>query len=112
MGFRIAPNAEMQEKYQALIDRLPEGHENAVSMKTLADSFDMKPAELRSYVLSARLDNVLVLSGQNGFFLPETEEEIEEYETKRRRYLRTAEKALAPFSREVTRIRGGGTAND
>ena len=111
MGIRIAPDERIAADYKELINSLPDGKKSAVPMKSLADAYGMKTAELRAFILKSRIDGVLILSGQQGFYLPENRDEIREYVTRRRQYIRTAQKALDAFESELKRI-GEGCADD
>ena len=101
---KVAVNDKVAEEYKALLDRIPYGAHQAISMKVLADSFDMKPAELREYVLKARIDGCFILSGQNGYYLPETAADIRSYSLHRCQYIKTAQKAVSPLLHELSRI--------
>ena len=108
MGIRITPDDLTWSIYSDLIDRIPEGKQSAIPMKSLADSYDMKTSELRAYILGARIKGTLILSGQQGFYLPETVSELKDYVTRRRQVIKTAQIALNPFITELNRIEGGG----
>ena len=100
---RFARSDEVAEKHKELLASLPVGEHHAVSMSILADALNMKPAELREYVLRARIDGCFILSGQYGYYLPESAEDIRHYAVQRSQFIKTARKAIAPFLRELSR---------
>ena len=101
---RIAICADVAEKYKNLLERIPYGKQQAISMEILADSFGMEKSELKDFVLRARIDGCFIVSGQTGYFLPETPDELRRYVFRRKTVIKTAEKAITHFQNELSRL--------
>ena len=99
---RPVMNEELSKRYQFLIDLIPAGKEEAVSMKTLSKLIGLPTCDVRQYVLNARKIGVLILSGDEGYYFPADDDELKEYVNRRRKYIRTANVALKPFEASLT----------
>lgn len=97
----IAISSEAEERYRQLLDSLPVGAAHAVSMSELSNRLCVKKAELRAWVLAARIDGCFICSGQGGYYLPEDQAELREYIARRNTVIDSAEKAIDPFIRYV-----------
>ncbi len=93
--------AEAEEYKSALLDLIPHGEENAVSMKTLASVLNIECRSVRQMVLDARIKGAVICSSSAGYFQPETHEELFRYvqivkaqERSKYRALISAEKVL------------------
>ena len=62
-----------------LMKCIPTGEKNAIPMSTLALFLNLSERELRSVVLRARKDGCLIATSTNGYFQPETENEMLTY---------------------------------
>lgn len=80
-----------------IADFLTEGEKNAVSLADLAFSTGLNTRLVKREVLQARLRGELILSSENGYFLPENADDIRRYVYARQAYLKTARSALRPF---------------
>lgn len=65
--------------YQKTLDLIPIGRSNAIPMKQLAFLLGVAPRDIRQAILDARLDGVIVCSGMEGYFFPETVDEMLEF---------------------------------
>lgn len=105
---KTAVCAEVADEYRELLDRIPVGKQQAISMRVLADSFGMDISELKDYVLQARIDGCFIVSGQHGYFLPETQEELQKYVIHRKTVIKTAQKAIMHFQNELSLLNQKG----
>jgi hypothetical protein len=105
---RTTVNASTAEEYKNLLDNIPVGRQQAISMKLLADSCGLDIAGIKAYVLQARIDGCFIISGQNGYYLPETLDELQSYFQQRRTVIRTASKAIRHFGAELQRLNHNG----
>lgn len=81
----------------SISDYLSNGEKDAVSLENLALSTGLPERAVKKEVLQARLRGELILSTENGYFLPADAEEIRSYVYKRKAYIKTANRALKPF---------------
>jgi biotin operon repressor len=82
-------------------DFLNNGESEAVSLETLSISTGLPERAVKKAVLQARLNGELILSSDNGYFLPSDSDEIKAYVCKRKGYLKTAHAALRPFIKAI-----------
>lgn len=80
-----------------ITDFLMTGKENAIPMIDLAAATNIPERSLRQEILEARLRGELIISNEQGYFLPADHEEIREYVIKRKAFIKTASAALKPF---------------
>lgn len=78
-------------------DFLLTGRKNAISMADLSHVADIPERSVRFEILQARIAGELICSCEQGYFLPETVDDIREYVISRKAYIKTAGKALKPF---------------
>ena len=85
----------------SIADFLSNGEKEAVSLENLSLSTGLPERAVKKEVLQARLRGELILSTENGYFLPSDAEEIKSYVFKRKAYLKTAHAALRPFVKAI-----------
>ena len=61
----------MKTRFERLLQHLPTGKEHAVSMTKLADTLGISSRSLRKMILNARKAGIIILSGMDGYYLPE-----------------------------------------
>lgn len=88
---------EQSQEFQSLIELIPIGKGEAVSMKTLSKLLGLPSSDVRLMILNARKKGVLICSGDEGYYFPKNEDELKEYRNRRRKYIKTASIALRPF---------------
>ena len=88
-----------------LFDLIPEGEENAVHMKTLADCLNVEGRDIRREVLNLRNKERIIASSQNGYFIPTTKGELLKYYRESRGRALTTLKSLKK-TRRVLRAMG------
>lgn len=81
----------------SISDFLSAGEGQAVSLDELSISTGLPERAVKAAVLRARLAGELILSNEKGYFLPGDEQELRQYVTTRKSYLKTAHAALRPF---------------
>lgn len=101
---RSAINAAAAEQYKQLLDNIPIGRQQAIRMKVLANACGVDVAGIKELVLRARIDGCFIISGQHGYFLPETLDELQVYFRQRKTVIRTATKAIRHFQTELRRL--------
>lgn len=82
--------------HRALLDRIPCGEENAVSMRDLARALGEDPRQTRLRIEKARVDRNIIASTDQGYFIPETEAELREYVCRTWARIKTSYATLAP----------------
>lgn len=82
-------------------DFLLNGEREAISLEQLSVATGLPERAVKREVLSARLKGELILSSEQGYFLPADLGEIRAYTFKRKAYLRTAHAALRPFIKAI-----------
>lgn len=84
-----------------IADFLLTGKKNAISMADLAHVVNIPERSLRLEILQARINGELICSCENGYFLPESVDDIRAYVISRKAFIKTASKALKPFIRAI-----------
>ena len=62
-----------------LLDMIPYGEENARHMSDLANYFGVEERDIRREILHLRIRGTIIASSQNGYFIPETRQELYTY---------------------------------
>lgn len=70
-------------RLKGLMSLIPDGEENAKSMRELSRECGVSPREVRKIIENARRDGMIIASSDSGYFVPSCEEELNEF------YLRT-----------------------
>ena len=83
--------------FKGLIDLIPMGRREAVSMTDLSKLIGLPSSDVRLMILNARKIGILICSGDEGYYFPKDDDELKEYRNRRRKYIRTATIALKPF---------------
>lgn len=63
-------------KFSEILEYIPEGKENAVSMRYLADLLNKDTREIREKVLKARIDGHVIIGDENGYYKPSCEADL------------------------------------
>lgn len=67
-------------QYKDLMHVLNEGKENGISRKDLAEIFHVSQRDITKAVTNARIqEHIIILSGNNGYYLPKNDEEVKEF---------------------------------
>ena len=85
-----------------IADFLLTGKRNAISMTDLAHVVNIPERSVRFEILQARINGELICSCEQGYFLPESVDDIREYVISRKAFLKTAGKALKPFVKAIS----------
>lgn len=85
-----------------IADFLLTGKKNAISMTDLAHVVNIPERSVRLEILQARINGELICSCEQGYFLPESVDDIREYVISRKAFLKTAGKALKPFVKAIS----------
>ena len=89
-------NDSHENPFRFLLDAIPTGEENAVSMSALAELFHTTERGIRKLVHLAREDGCIVAGNASGYFLPEELEELRGYCSFAKSRVRSEYKALKP----------------
>ena len=84
-----------------LISSIPEGAENAISMKNLAKRLDIGQRELRRLVMIARIEGNIILSNDDGYFTSHDRKDIRRYYQRIQNRQRSTAEALSAIRREL-----------
>ena len=71
-------------------------------MTDLAHVVNIPERSVRFEILQARINGELICSCEQGYFLPESVDDIREYVISRKAFLKTAGKALKPFVKAIS----------
>ena len=91
-----------------LTDTIPEGARDAVSMRHLAKVHNLSERKMRLAVERARRAGILICSGDNGYFMPETLDEIMDYTHRAKARVKTGSECLMPFLHRIREAEGRG----
>lgn len=94
-------------KYKTLLALIPFGAEHGISMKRLSYLLGVDSRNVRKLIEGARLEGNIIASGDSGYYIPETVEELRCYvrivrarSQTSRATLRAAEKLLSEVSKQ------------
>ena len=103
--YRPTANLQMTDslmkKYEWLVDLIPTGKDEAISMKMLSRITGYPTADIRQYVLNARRLGILICSGEQGYYFPKDLGELQEFIHRRDQYIKTACVALHAFKKTL-----------
>lgn len=68
-----------EQKHDTIMQHIPKGKENAVCRPKLADVLHTSKRNVSQLVLNARLDGYIIASDNDGYYIPITDEELENY---------------------------------
>ncbi|MDO4484257.1 MAG: hypothetical protein Q4C54_07460 [Clostridia bacterium] len=92
-------DSKMMERYAFIVNLIPEGEENAVSMRDLARALQTEERKVRQYVEKARADGLFICSGDAGYFLPADDADLIRYYRRHHARLKTSYRALLPLKK-------------
>ena len=87
--------------FPIITDFIPDSADESVSLEQLSVATGLSPREVKREVLQARIAGALILSSEHGYWMAENADQVRDYVTRRRAYLKTAMAALQPFIRAV-----------
>ena len=97
----------MKENIVDLTNFLSVGQENAVSAKTLAKTLGWHDRDVTFCINALRKEGEIICSGADGFWLPESDEDISRFVRGFRARIKDMEKALKPAEDYVNKMGGG-----
>ena len=89
--------------WEWLTDSIPTGRRDAISMRHLARVHNLSCRKMRLAIEQARRAGILVCSCEDGYFMPETLDEIKEHARRMGERVKTGRACLVPFLREIRR---------
>lgn len=92
----ITNHAGPNNPHRTLLDRIPYGKENAVSMCELADNLNTTQRRLRLMIERARIDGNIIAGTRAGLYVPQTDDELREYVRCVNSRIKTASRTIAP----------------
>ena len=99
---RIVMPEGLPDCFHVLTELIPVGKREAISMTDLSKLTGLPSSDVRLLILNARKHDVLICSGDEGYYFPKDNDELIEYVRRRRKYIRTAKVALKPFEASLT----------
>ena len=91
-----------KEELPLILDYIPEGRENAVSMRYLAIILNTDARTIRSMVHNARISGHVIIGDDSGYFKPVYEEDLIRWISKETAALRSKNKALQSARNALT----------
>lgn len=89
--------------WEWLTNSIPKGRRDAISMGHLARVHNLSSRKMRLAIEQARRAGILVCSCEQGYFMPETLDEIKEHARRMGERVKTGRACLVPFLREIRR---------
>ena len=71
-----ADQGNSEGKKHGIMDYIPSGQDNAVSMKSLASILHRSTREIRLMVRNARIDGEIIVGNEYGYYQPTCEEDL------------------------------------
>jgi len=90
--------------HRKILDRIPYGSQNAVSMRDLARGLGEDPRQIRHRIEQARIAGNIIAGTDAGIFIPTTVEELREYVRRNEQRVKTSCVALAPAKRLLKEV--------
>ncbi|MBE7011318.1 MAG: hypothetical protein E7415_01435 [Ruminococcaceae bacterium] len=75
----ITPDLSTIEPYCTILNMLETGEKNAVHLKAIINRTELKNREARKCIEQLRRSGFVIVSNSNGYFIPETPEELQKY---------------------------------
>lgn len=73
------PDLSSFEPYCTILDMLKTGERNAVHLKSIMKKTELKNRGVRKCIEHLRRSGTVIISNKNGYFKPETPEELQKY---------------------------------
>lgn len=86
-------------------DFLSVGRENALPLQALAFKAQLSERAVQKEILESRLRGELIVSGDEGYFLPSDPVELREYVIRKKAAIRTSAAALRPFINALKEVK-------
>lgn len=86
-------------RYRKVLDVIPTGIENAISMEALSRILNVSQRETRSIILQCRIAGNVVCSCDEGYYIPDSLWELKDHYCRARARINTATLALKPIER-------------
>ena len=108
----IIPQARPCCQMEKLLALLPEGRENAIPMRDLADKLDINQRALRAAILQAREAGEIIAGDSAGYYRPADKAELRKYYFAARKRSLSGLKSLKAVRRKLAEIEGQQTFGD
>lgn len=96
MTISIHNDTSPDSPHRLILDHIPSGRMNAVTMRYLAMILGTDTRQIRHMIENARIDGNIIAGTNDGLFVPETEEELCEYINRTYSHIATTIKTLNP----------------
>ena len=67
------------KQYELILPHIGKGKKNAVCRRKIASVLETSKRNISQLVLNARLDGYIIASDNDGYYIPETDEELQSY---------------------------------
>lgn len=101
---RITNDQRPNSPHRVILDRIPYGSDNAVSMRDLARGLGEDQRQIRFRIERARIAGNVIAGTDAGIFIPETVEELREYVRRNDNRVKTSCVALASAKRLLKEV--------
>lgn len=92
----IINDLDPKSPHRAILDQIPFGEDNAVSMRELAHGLGETTRQIRYRIERARIDGNIIAGTDAGIFIPETDDELREYVRRTQSRIDTSVATIAP----------------
>lgn len=90
----------------SIIDMLPKGKAQAVKMSTLAAALHISDRDVRKLIHEARCNGAVIIGDNNGYYLPDSREELLPYYLAARKRSVSGLKSLKAAKRKLEEFKG------
>ena len=91
---------------ESILDMLPKGKANAVKMSALAAALHTSERDVRRLIHEARCNGAVIIGDSNGYYLPDSREELLPYYFAARKRSISGLKALKAAKRKLEEFKG------
>lgn len=91
-------------RLKRLMSLIPDGEDNAKSMRELSRECGVSPREVRKIIENARRDGMIIASSDSGYFIPSCEEELNAFYIRTMYRINTTLDTLRPVEEIVDQV--------
>lgn len=92
----IKNSADPKSPHRVILDHIPYGSDDAVSVPDLARALGEDPRQIRQRIQNARIDGFIIAGTDAGIFIPETVAELREYVKRTTARIQTSQETIDP----------------
>lgn len=101
--FEVRNDMTRENGFKFLLEVIPYGEENAISMTELSCILGITPRNVRSLVFKARVSGNIIAGTDEGYFIPVSLEEMQKYYRHAVARIKSCSQAIKPVKERIRR---------